>query len=176
MLLILARVSQTVATPFCSGSAIIANRQYKHNAFQTPEKGCGPLTMESVANSHCMEMMKNANMLRMLSRGAFAHTRNSTGSTFSSLVAVSSPFLQNVLANFTRQVILDSIIFRACTHKLLMLVSYRFVSFEHFSLITHPCKSAWERYHNHVSGLHPRQRPSKRCCGSLFFAKLLLPH
>ena len=76
-------------------------------------------------------------MLRMLTRDTFAHTPNSAGSTFSSLVNVSSPFLKNVLESLTRQAILDSIIFRACTNKLLVLVSCRFVNVEHF-LKNHP--------------------------------------
>ena len=76
-------------------------------------------------------------MLRMPTRATFAHTQNSAGSTFSSLVSVSRPFLRNVLESLTRQVILDSIIFRACTNKLLVLVSCRFMNFQHF-LKNHP--------------------------------------
>ena len=126
-----------MATPFCSDSAILTNRHYKSNAFLTPEHGRGPPTMENVAYSDFVKMMKNANLLRMLTRATSVPTPNSAGSTFSSLAAVSSPFLQNVLESLTRHVLLDSIIFRACTNKLLVLVSCRFVNFEHF-IRNHP--------------------------------------
>ena len=55
---IVAWVSQAVATPFCSDSAIIANRHYKGHAFLTPENGRGPLTMENVAYSDFVKILK----------------------------------------------------------------------------------------------------------------------
>ena len=117
---------------FCSGSAIITNRHYKNSVICASENGCGALTMENVTYSDFMKIMKNAIMLRMLTRATFAHARNSAGSTFSSLVSVSGPFLQNTLESLTRQLLIDSMIFRACTNKLLVLASCRFMNFERF--------------------------------------------
>ena len=61
-----------------SGSAIIAIRHYKNNAFLIAEFACGALTMENVAYSDLMKMMKDAIMLRMHTRATFAHARNRT--------------------------------------------------------------------------------------------------
>ena len=111
-----------MATHFCSGSAIIANRHYKNSVILASENGCGALTMENVTYSDFMKMMKNAILRRMLTRATFAHAQNSAGSTFSSLVSVSSTFPQNMLESLTRQLLLDSTIFQACTNKLLVRV------------------------------------------------------
>ena len=43
--LILAVVLYDMATQFCSGRAILANRHDKSNAFVAPENGFGPLTI-----------------------------------------------------------------------------------------------------------------------------------
>ena len=48
-----------MSTQFCNGSAILANRHYKHIVFGTSENGCGALTLENITYPDCMEIMKN---------------------------------------------------------------------------------------------------------------------
>ena len=87
----------------CSGSAIIAIRHYNNNVFLIAENARDVLTMENVAYSDFMKTLKNTNVPRTFTRGTFAHTRNSAGFTFHSLVTVPSPFLQNTLESIIRQ-------------------------------------------------------------------------
>ena len=81
------------ATKSCSGKAILAIRHYKNNACFVVENACDALTMENVAYSDFMEIMKNENVLRTLTRSIFAHTQNSSGITIHSLVKVSGIFM-----------------------------------------------------------------------------------
>ena len=69
------------------------------------EFACGALTMENVAYSDSTKMLENKNVLRTLTRGTFAHTRNSAGFTIHCLapVAVSRKVLQNTLESSTRK-------------------------------------------------------------------------
>ena len=73
----------------------------KHCFFIT-EFVCGALTMENIAYSDSTKMLENDNVLRMLTRSTFAHTRNSAGFTIHCLVAVSRKVLQNTLGSLTR--------------------------------------------------------------------------
>ena len=82
---------------------MIAIRHYKNNAFLIARNARDALTMENVAYSDFMKMLKNKNVPRTLTRGTFAHTRNSAGIVIHCLVAVPSPFLQNTLESLTRQ-------------------------------------------------------------------------
>ena len=116
-----------MATQLCSGRAIIVNKHYKNSVIVASGNGCGALTMENVAYYDFMKMMQNAIVLRMRTRATFAHARNTAGSTFFALVTVSSLFLQNMLGSLTRQLLLDYVILRACTNKLLVLVSCMFM-------------------------------------------------
>ena len=111
-----------MATHFCSGSAILANRHDKNSVILASENGCGALTMENVTYSDFMKMMKNEFLRIMLTRATFAHAHNSAGSSFSCLVNVSSTSPQYMLESVTRQLLLDSTIFQACTNKLLVRV------------------------------------------------------
>ena len=43
---------------YCSGSAIIAIRHYKSNAFLIAENACDALTMENLTYADVMEIMK----------------------------------------------------------------------------------------------------------------------
>ena len=92
-----------MAKKTCSGSVIISIRHYKNNAFLIAEFGCGVQTMENVAYSDSTKMLENENVLRTLTRGTFAHTRNSAGFTIHCLVAVSRTVLQNTLESLTRE-------------------------------------------------------------------------
>ena len=82
---------------------IIAIRHYKNNAFLTTEFACGALTMEKIAYSDSTKMLENKNVLRTLTRGTFAHTRNSAGFKIHCLVAVSRKVLENTLESLTRK-------------------------------------------------------------------------
>ena len=92
-----------MAKKTCSGSVIIEIRYYKNSAFLIAEFACGALTMENVAYSDSTKMLENKNVLRTLTRGTFAHTRNSAGFTIHCLVAVSRKVLQNTLESLTRE-------------------------------------------------------------------------
>ena len=92
-----------MAKTTCSGRAIIAIRHYKNNAFLIAEFACGALTMENVAYSDLTKMLEHKNVLKTLTRGTFAHTRNRAGFTIHCLVAVSLQVLQNTLESLTRQ-------------------------------------------------------------------------
>ena len=81
------------ANKSCSGSAILAIRHYKSNAFLIAENACDALTMENVTYSDFMKIMKNENVLRTYTRNIFAHTQNSSGFTIHSLVNVSGIFI-----------------------------------------------------------------------------------
>ncbi len=104
----------------CSGSTIIANIHYKHNAFVMMQHARGILTMENVTYSDFMKMMENDNVSRMLTRDTIVHTPNSARSTFHSLVSTPSSCLNNMLESITRQLIQDSTMFDECKNKLLV--------------------------------------------------------
>ena len=87
----------------CSGNAIIAIRHYKNNALLIAEFAHDTLAMENVAYSGFAKILENKNVLRTLTRGTFAHTRNSAGVTIHCLVAVSRKVLQNTLESLTRE-------------------------------------------------------------------------
>ena len=84
-------------------------RDYREQTLQTlcvfliTQNARVPPTMENVAYAYFVKMLKNKNALRMLTRDTIAHTPNSAGSTYHSLVSMPSPFFENVLESFTRQ-------------------------------------------------------------------------
>ena len=66
----------------------------------------------------------------MLTRDTIAHTPNSAGSTYHSLVSMPSQFVENVLESFTRQRILCYTYFETCRDKLLVHVWCMFLLFD----------------------------------------------
>ena len=100
---IIAAALSKVANKSCSGSTIIVNRHYKHNAFGMPQHARCILTMENVAYSDFMKMTKNDNVLTMFTRDTIVHTPNSAISTCHSLVSMPSLFLNNMLQSRTKQ-------------------------------------------------------------------------
>ena len=111
---------------------IIVIRHYKNNAFVIAEFACGALTMENVAYSDSTKMLENKNVLKMPTRGTFAHTRNSAGFTIHCLVAVSNHVLQKSLESLTRTLILHSTMFGAFKNMLLVHAWCMFLIFVEF--------------------------------------------
>ena len=96
------------------------------------EFACGALTMENVACSDSTKMLENKNVLRTLTRGTFAHTRNSAGFTIHCLVAVSRQVWQNMCDSLTKERILDSTMFGAFKNMLLVHAWCMFLIFVEF--------------------------------------------
>ena len=113
----------------------------------------------------------------MPTRATFAPTPNSARSTFSSLVAVSNKCQQHALESCTRHILLDSIIFLTSSNKRLVLVSCKFVNFDHFI----PNHQSLQKCLGAASQPRFWLAPARAAFEMLLwlmicFAKLLLPH
>ena len=97
--------------------------------------------MENVAYSDSTKMLENKNVLRTLTRGTFAHTRNSAGFTIHCLVNVSRQALQNTLESLTRKSILDSTMFGAFKNMLLLHAWRMFLMFVELNFISQTSKT-----------------------------------
>ena len=84
MFLIIASRLYAMAYQSCSGSTIIVHRHYKNDAYAMTRHARCIQTMENVAYDYFVEMLKNKNALRMLTRDTIVHTPNSAGSTYHS--------------------------------------------------------------------------------------------
>ena len=62
------------STQLCNGRTPLANRHCKNNAWFTSETWCGRLTLENVAYSEFVKIVKKMSMLKMLTNSTFPHT------------------------------------------------------------------------------------------------------
>ena len=164
-----------MANQSCSGSTIIANRHYKNNAFVMTQNARCILTMENIAYYEFTKMMKNKNVLRMLTRDTIMHTQMAPDPHVILWWACRAGFWTICLRappdnEFKTLPCLAhakiSFWFMTCTY----------VWFWCFFLqIRQLRKRPWNQHQNNISTLHTRWRPPKCCCGSWLFVKLLLP-
>ena len=95
-------------------------------------------------------MLKSKNVLRMLTRGTSAHTRNSSRFTIHCLAAVPCLLLRNTLGSLTRQWISDYAVFNARQNMLLVHAWSMFLIFVNF-IENHPvgkkCLGHWPEPH-----------------------------